>query len=58
MTGIKAEGNERRYISKEMCELLDKIKENVSEFAWSSLRITDAEASRILVKKVADAKLV
>ncbi len=55
---IKEVAYERRYISKELCRVLDKIRENVGEYAWHALKITDVEASRILAKKVIEAKIV
>ena len=55
---IKSNGIERRYISKDLIDILDKIKENVLEYGWRAVRITDAEASIILAKKVLQAKIV
>lgn len=45
-------GIERRSISKELCEILDNIKANVSHYAWDEIKISDAEASKILAKKI------
>jgi len=54
----KTNGVERRYISKELCELLDKVKANVQEYGWNVLRITDVEASKILAKKAIQANII
>jgi len=58
MNKEKSNGIERRYIARELCEVLDKIKENVNDYAWQTLKVTDAEASRILAKKAIEAKIV
>jgi hypothetical protein len=48
---------ERRTISKEMCELIDRTKEKINDYAWEVLHITDAQASRLIVKKYLEAGL-
>lgn len=47
----KVKAYERRNISKEMCEIMDKQKEKVNEFAWNALRISDVEASKMIARK-------
>lgn len=53
----KDNGIERRSISKELGEVLDRIKLNVDNYTWNSVRISDAEASKILAKKIIKAEL-
>lgn len=53
----KEKNFERRRICKELCELLDKQKEKVNDFAWNALKISDVEASRMIARKFKDAKL-
>jgi len=53
----KDNGIETRRICKELCEILDKQKEKINDFAWDSLKITDAEASRVIARKYKDAGL-
>jgi len=53
----KENGIERRSISKELGEILDRIKLNVDNYTWNSVKISDAEASKILAKKIISAGL-
>lgn len=53
----KENGIERRSVSSELGEILDRIKLNVDNYTWNSVKISDAEASRILAKKIVSAGL-
>jgi len=46
---------ERRNISKGLGEVLDKIKERVKDYGHGFVKISDVEASNILLKKIKDA---
>ncbi len=48
---------ELRRISKELCEIIDKQKERINDFAWNSLKISDKEASKAVARKYKDAGL-
>jgi len=48
---------ETRRICKELCKILDKQKEKINDFAWNALKITDAEASRVIARKYKEAGL-
>lgn len=49
---------EVRKISKELCEILDKLKEIVSDFGWGELKVSDTEVSRILARKIRENNLL
>lgn len=49
---------ERRNISKEMCELMDKHKEKINDFARNSFKkISDVVASKDMARKYKNAGL-
>lgn len=49
---------ERRYVSKEFCELIDKHKEKINDFARNSFkRVGDITATRDMARKYKEAGL-
>lgn len=48
---------ERRSISKELGMVLDEIKEKVKEYGHGCVKISDVEASNILLQKIKEAKI-
>lgn len=49
---------EVRKIDISLAELIDEMKEIIIDFGWGQLRISDAEASRVLAKKIRESGLL
>lgn len=45
-------------ISKELADLIEKMKEPIQEFSWEAIKPSDYEASKILARKIKDLKLL
>lgn len=53
----KEKDYERRNIHKELCEIMDRQKEKIKDFAWDTLKISNVASSRIIARKYKDAGL-
>lgn len=54
----RTETTEVRKIAKELGELIDLMKLVINDYAWHGLKISDADASRVLANKIKESGLV
>lgn len=47
-----------RKISNELGDLIDKMKKPIEEFSWGAVKVSDHEASKVLARKITEAKIV
>ena len=48
----------RIYVPKEFIEIINKIRFNVNNYSWDIVKISNADAVRILIKKMEDAQVM